>query len=80
MSPKDKVASMGGNIDDVQGELSQHAVWVLTETKRIAKQLDLDPAFVVAYLEKKFPNPGAGLKAQQAITAPDAPPALTAQQ
>ena len=69
-SPQDLILEYGRDPDAVRAEISEHAEWVLTEAKQIADKLKLDVSFVVAFLQKKFPNPGAGIKANDADLQP----------
>lgn len=63
MSPADKVADNGGNIDDVMEEIEAHAMSLFKAADRVSKATKNNKDIVLPYLEKKFPNPGAGLKA-----------------
>ena len=69
-SPQDLTAEYGRNPDDVHREIVEHAEWVLTESQKLAAKLKLDVSFVVAFLQKKFPNPGAGIHANEADVQP----------
>jgi capsid protein len=72
MSPQDFCRDSGHDPDDIRREISEHAEWVLSEAQKIATRLNLDPAFVVAFIQKKFPNPGAGITSNNADIQPGA--------
>ena len=72
MSAADKVADDGGNLDDVLKETDTHVRRVIDMAKQTAEKFDIDFAIVLPYYLKKFPNPGAGLKAASAATTQQA--------
>lgn len=57
MSPQDKVASMGGNLDEVNTEIEQQADRVFAMAERIAKKYGMSTMEAMPYVVKKFPNP-----------------------
>ena len=67
-SAADVVADGGGNIDEVLQETTNHVEAVFAQAKATAQKYNVDFAIVLPYFLKKFPNPGAGLKAADAET------------
>lgn len=69
MSAADKVAEEGGNIEQITMETDAHLDQVFAMADAKAKKFNLDPAIVLPYYLKIFPNPGAGLVAAGADTS-----------
>ena len=64
MSEADYVLeTQGRTIDQIREEKAEHARKIFAEAKKIAEETGEDVAVILPFLCKKFPNPGAGLKA-----------------
>ncbi len=68
LSGADKVSESGGDINDVNSENQAQTNKILQMAMDTAKKFNLDPALVIPFYRKVFPNPGAGLKAADSIT------------
>lgn len=69
MAPQDYVAENGSSLEETRVKIKQHALQIFKDAKEISEETGQDIAIVLPYLTKKFPNPGAGLKAEDAPTA-----------
>lgn len=59
MSPQDKVASMGGDLDSVADAIESHTVRLFMMAERISKKTGQTVEQIMPFLVKKYPNPPA---------------------
>lgn len=57
MSPQDKAASMGMNLDEIADEVKTHTVRVFMDAKEVSARTGQPIETVLPYITKKFPNP-----------------------
>ncbi len=74
ISPKDKVASMGGNLDDVNIEIEAQADATLAMAERLAKKYKLNIEATLPFVKKLYPNPPANSAAAGNIATPPVAP------
>ena len=77
MSPMEYASENGKDIDVIIAETEEFATKVFQAAQRVATKTKQDIAVVLPFIVKKFPNPGAGLKA---AGDPGIEPAQTDQQ
>lgn len=74
MSEEDFVLETQGRaIQDIRKEKAEHVRAIFADAKKISEETGQDIALILPYLDKKFPNPGGGLKAAGESGAVDKP-------
>ena len=63
MSPDDWVSENGGDLATINKRIENQTTEIFKAAQRISEETGQDVALILPYLVKKFPNPGAGLKA-----------------
>jgi hypothetical protein len=57
MSPQDKVASMGSNLEEVRDEIKSTTIRIFLDAEEIAKKTGQKVETILPFLVKKYPNP-----------------------
>lgn len=73
MAPQDYASETGTSLEETRVKIRQHTLAIFQDAEIISKETGQDFAMVLPYLSKKFPNPGAGLKAAVADTTNEKP-------
>ena len=68
MAPQDYVSENGGSLEETRVKIKQHTLQLFKDAQDISDKTGQDVAMILPFLSKKFPNPGAGLKAEDAPT------------
>jgi hypothetical protein len=71
MSPQEYALENNRTIEQVRREIKENTLAVFIDAKEIAEKTGQPVEIVLPYLLKKFPNPGAGLKAPVETQAVD---------